>query len=250
VTRLMRCLMRVVLRLVSGRQQKTACPLLQIVRNWLKVAVEQGGLFLVSPSALVSTKQMEKRELEDDVEAEVSAKKQKVKIMWTIGHSTRPLKEFVAMLHASGIRCVVDIRSSPGSRKYPQYNKEALHASLVGFGFTYFHSESLGGRRKARTDSQNTVWRNASFRGFADYMETPSFEGGIAVLEEMASREPVAFMCSEAVWWKCHRSMVSDFLKAKSWQVMHIMSVGKESEHPYTNPAMLVDGKLTYAVRK
>jgi uncharacterized protein (DUF488 family) len=194
---------------------------------------------------------MEKREMAND--AEVSTKKQKklkLRTIWTIGHSTRPLEEFVAMLNASGIRCVVDIRSSPGSRKYPQYNKEALQASLVQHGFTYFHSESLGGRRKARPDSQNTVWRNASFRGYADYMETANFNSGVAELENLASTQSVAFMCSEAVWWRCHRSMVSDFLKSKSWHVMHIMSIGKETEHPYTSPATIIDGKLVYNVRK
>jgi uncharacterized protein (DUF488 family) len=192
---------------------------------------------------------MEKREPED-AEAEGSKKKQKIRTIWTIGHFTRALEEFLAMLLASGIRCVVDIRSSPGSRKYPHFDKEALRASLVQHGFTYHHFESLGGRRKARKDSKNTVWRNASFRGYADYMETPSFDDSIAALEEIASNEPTALMCCEAVWWKCHRSMVSDAFKSKSWQVMHIMSVGKETEHPYTNPAVLVDGKLTYRVKK
>ena len=168
------------------------------------------------------------------------------KFIWTIGHSTRTLEELVAMLHSFEIMLVADIRSYPGSRRYPQFNKEALELSLPENHIQYLHIKELGGRRKVKTDSLNTAWRNAAFQGYADYMETEGFKKGIEVLERIAVKQRTAYMCSEAVWWRCHRSMVSDYLKVKDWTVMHIMDVGKEVEHPYTSPAKIVDGELSY----
>ena len=150
------------------------------------------------------------------------------------------------MLHSFNIELVADIRSFPGSRKFPQYNKEALSVSLPQNNLQYVHLKSLGGRRKVKPDSKNTAWRNAAFRGYADYMETDSFKEGIAELEKIALKQRTAYMCSEAVWWRCHRSMVSDYLKLNGWKVMHIMGIAKEEIHPYTAPARIVNGKLSY----
>lgn len=172
--------------------------------------------------------------------------KEKKKTIWTIGHSTRPFEEFVAMLHSFKIEEVVDIRSFPGSGKFPQYNKEALQISLPENNIRYVHLKELGGRRKVSPDSKNTVWRHAAFRGYADYMETDVFKNGIKELEKIAYKHYTVYMCSEAVWWRCHRSMVSDYLKVNGWKVMNIMGIGKEEEHPYTVPARIVKGELTY----
>ena len=168
------------------------------------------------------------------------------KTIWTIGHSTRPFDEFAAMLHSFQIELVADIRSYPGSRKFPQYNKAALEVALPENNIQYIHLKDLGGRRKTSPDSKNTAWREIAFRGYADYMETDAFNAGIQELEKIASKQPAAFMCSEAVWWRCHRSLVSDYLKVNGWKVMHIMGLGKEEEHPYTAPAKIVNGKLSY----
>ena len=168
------------------------------------------------------------------------------KTIWTIGHSTRTLVDFISMLHSFKIELIVDIRSYPGSRKFPQFNKEALEISLPENKIQYVHLRDLGGRRKVHPDSKNTVWRHIAFRGYADYMETVSFKEGIKELEKIALKQRTAYMCSEAVWWRCHRSMVSDYLKVHGWNVMHIMAIGKEDEHPYTSPARIVNGELSY----
>ena len=168
------------------------------------------------------------------------------KTIWTIGHSTRALDEFIAMLKSLQIESVADIRSFPGSRRYPHFNKEALEVSLPENKIKYTHLKALGGRRKERPDSINTGWRVAAFRGYADYMETNAFKLAITELEAIASKERTAYMCSEAVWWRCHRSLVSDYLKVNGWTVMHIMGIGKVEEHPYTSPARLVGNHLLY----
>jgi uncharacterized protein (DUF488 family) len=172
--------------------------------------------------------------------------KEENKTIWTIGHSTRHFEEFVAMLNSFNIELIADIRSFPGSRKFPQFNKEALEISLPQNGIEYVHIKDLGGRRKANFDSKNTGWRSAAFRGYADYMETSFFEDGIKKLVKIASQQRTAYMCSEAVWWRCHRSMVSDYLKLRDWKVMHIMAIEKATEHSYTAPARIVNGKLNY----
>jgi uncharacterized protein (DUF488 family) len=151
------------------------------------------------------------------------------------------------MLQSFDIKFLADIRSLPGSRKYPQFNKENLKISLEGVGIQYLHLSDLGGRRKVKKDSKNNRWNNASFRGYADYMETEEFKNAIVKLEHIALEQSTAYMCSEAVWWKCHRSMVSDFLKAKGWTVLHIMTIQKAQEHKYTSPARIVDGNVLYS---
>jgi uncharacterized protein (DUF488 family) len=168
------------------------------------------------------------------------------KCIWTIGYSTRTLDLFIEMLKSFQIECVVDIRSFPGSRKYPHFNKEALEISLPESNINYLNLKELGGRRKVNPDSKNMAWRHVAFRGYADYMETDAFKDGIKKLEMIALEQRTAYMCSEAVWWRCHRSMVSDYLKVHRWKVMHIMGVGKADEHPYTAPARIVNGNLTY----
>lgn len=168
------------------------------------------------------------------------------KSIWTIGHSTHTLVDFISMLHSFEIELVADIRSFPGSRRYPHFNKEALEVSLPENKIKYIHLKELGGRRKVRPDSINTGWRVASFRGYADYMETNFFKIAIIELEGIASQKRTAFMCSEAVWWRCHRSLVSDYFKNNGWTVMHIMAIKKMKEHPYTEPARIVGGHLIY----
>lgn len=166
--------------------------------------------------------------------------------IWTIGHSTRDLDEFVGLLNAFSIKQLADVRSLPGSNKFPHFNQNALKEALNERGIAYFYFKKLGGRRKQSKHSKNTVWRNKSFRAYADYMESESFQNGIEQLEEIALKKTTAIMCSEAVWWSCHRSMIADQLKAQAWEVFHIMSKNKATEHPYTQPAKIVDGKLVY----
>lgn len=168
-------------------------------------------------------------------------------IIYTIGHSTHSLAEFLDMLQSFDIKCLVDIRRFPGSRKFPQFDKENLQTSLAENGIRYEHQVDLGGRRKVKKDSENNRWKNASFRGYADYMETGAFEKAVAELEHIALTQSTAYMCSEAVWWRCHRSMVSDYLKAKGWAVLHITATGKAKEHTYTSPAIIVDGNVRYS---
>lgn len=170
--------------------------------------------------------------------------------IYTIGHSTHSMDEFLAMLQSFGIKTLVDIRSMPGSRKFPQFNKENLKISMEEAGIQYIHQSDLGGRRKIKKDSKNTRWNHPSFRSYADYMETEEFKNAIIKLEQTAIEQPTAYMCSEAVWWRCHRSMVSDYLKAKDWTVLHIMAIGKVQEHRYTAPARIVDGKVIYTEEK
>jgi len=166
--------------------------------------------------------------------------------IWTIGHSTRSWEDFVLLLQSFQISVLVDIRNYPGSKRYPHFNKEAMQTSLPANSIEYIHLKELGGRRKPVEGSVNTPWRNSAFRGYADYMETDTFLKAIETLEAIADKERTVYMCSEAVWWSCHRALVSDFLKSKGWTVMHIMDVGKATEHPYTKPATVVDGILSY----
>jgi uncharacterized protein (DUF488 family) len=170
----------------------------------------------------------------------------KNRIIWTIGHSTHSLEELLAMLDSFSIRTLVDIRNYPGSRRYPHFNKEVLEVSLPAKGIQYIHLKDLGGRRRPVQNSLNTAWHNEAFRGYADYMESKEFTEAIKKLEAVADKDPTAYMCSEAVWWSCHRALVSDYLKSKGWTVMHIMDVAKATEHPYTKPAKIVDGNLCY----
>ncbi len=169
------------------------------------------------------------------------------KPIYTIGHSTRSSEEFISMVDSFQIHLVADIRSYPGSRRYPHFNKEALEASLREHGINYKHFRDLGGRRKPVKDSKNVAWKSDAFRRYADYMETETFKAAIRELEQIAVIQRTAYMCSEAVWWRCHRSLVSDYLKWKGWTVQHIMAENKSEEHPYTSPAKIIDGELDYS---
>jgi uncharacterized protein (DUF488 family) len=172
------------------------------------------------------------------------------KLIWTIGHSTRNLDDFIQILKSFQIECLADIRSFPGSRRYPHFNKEALEVSLPENDINYIHLKELGGRRKVKPDSINTGWRIAEFRGYADYMETISFKEAILGLERLALAARVAYMCSEALWWRCHRALVSDYLKLQGWTVIHIMDISKSQEHNYTSPSQIVKGELLYPAPK
>lgn len=166
--------------------------------------------------------------------------------VWTIGHSTRTLDEFLALLSHYDIETIADVRSFPGSRKYPHFGQDALAAALGHHGLAYEWLQDLGGRRRPQKNSPNTVWRNASFRAYADYMQTPQFQAAFRDLMETARHTRTALMCAEAVWWRCHRSMISDALCVEGVRVVHILGEGQETVHPMTGPARVVDGCLTY----
>jgi len=168
--------------------------------------------------------------------------------IWTIGHSTRQIDIFLSLLGENGIKAVADVRMFPGSKRYPQFGREALAKSLSERGIRYEHFPELGGRRKAKPDSKNTAWRNESFRGYADYMETEDCRNGIARLVDLAEKSgATAIMCAEAVWWRCHRSLISDYLKARGVEVIHILDEKKTEPHPFTSAATIVNGELSYA---
>jgi uncharacterized protein (DUF488 family) len=168
--------------------------------------------------------------------------------IWTIGHSTRSIDTFISLLKHNGIKLLADVRLLPGSKRYPQFNKETLADSLGKAGICYEHLPELGGRRKPREDSPNTAWRNESFRGYADYMETEEFDKGVKRLLDIAKQAgPTAIMCAEAVWWRCHRALISDYLKARGVEVIHILDAKKSEPHPFTSAARFVDGTLSYA---
>jgi uncharacterized protein (DUF488 family) len=169
-----------------------------------------------------------------------------VREIFSVGHSTRSAEEFAEILTAHGVEVLVDVRSFPGSRRLPQFNRAALAESLATVGIDYKHEPRLGGRRTPRKDSHNTAWKNASFRAYADHMETEEFRKGVEDLLELASECRVAYMCAEALWWRCHRSLISDYLKASGHTVIHLIDKTKTEEHPFTSAARIVDGHLSY----
>lgn len=166
--------------------------------------------------------------------------------IWTVGHSTRGGEEFVEILLAHEIKVLLDVRTFPSSRRYPQFNRASLASALALQEILYQHEPRLGGRRTPRPDSHNTAWRNAQFRGYADHMETEEFKNGVRELLELSASARVAVMCAEAVWWKCHRSLIADYFKAEGHEVVHIVDAKKTKEHPFTTAARIVDGKLSY----
>jgi uncharacterized protein (DUF488 family) len=166
--------------------------------------------------------------------------------IWTIGHSTRTIEEFIRLLNEYKIEMVLDVRHYPNSRHFPHFNRDRLAQSLAAAGIGYEHLVELGGRRNANPDSHNLAWRNSAFRGYADYMETQPFAAGIKRLLEFALSRRCALMCAEAVWWRCHRSLLSDYFKSHGATVLHILGANKVQEHPYTTAAKIVNGKLSY----
>jgi uncharacterized protein (DUF488 family) len=173
-------------------------------------------------------------------------------VMYTIGHSTRSLDEFVGLLRAHGISGIADIRTVPKSRRHPHFSAEALSVSLPQVGVSYRHVPGLGGLRKPRRDSRNSAWRHEGFRGYADYMETDEFREALADLIAWAEAGPlgrqkrVAIMCAEAVWWRCHRQMTADALVARGVDVCHITGTSPATAHKLTEFARIVDGEVRY----
>jgi uncharacterized protein (DUF488 family) len=167
-------------------------------------------------------------------------------VILTVGHSTHALAEFVALLRAHGVERVADIRTIPRSRHNPQFNRETLPAALQRAWVEYLHLPGLGGLRHARRDSPNTAWRNASFRGFADYMLTPDFEESLARLIETAREKRLALMCAEAVPWRCHRSLIADALLARGITVEHILASSQRQPHTLTTWARVDGTRVTY----
>jgi uncharacterized protein (DUF488 family) len=167
-------------------------------------------------------------------------------LILTVGHSTRPLEEFLALLVGHGVTQLVDIRSIPRSRHNPQYDRTRLPRSLEDLGIHYVHMPGLGGRRRARPDSINTAWRNASFRGYADYLQTPEFAESLDALLRLAAVAPTAIMCAEAVPWRCHRSLVSDALLARGARVEEIVNPAATRPHTLTPWAKVEGARVTY----
>ena len=168
--------------------------------------------------------------------------------IWTIGHSTRTLDAFMALLAQYQIEAIADVRSFPGSRRYPHFGRLALQGSLMQHQIGYDWMPALGGRRRPMPNSRNVVWRNINFRGYADYMQTIEFTTGIDQLLKLARQSRTALMCAELVWWRCHRSMIADALRARGIDVVHILDAKHTTLHPWTAPARIVDGQLTYVM--
>ncbi|MGA9821248.1 MAG: DUF488 family protein [Desulfobaccales bacterium] len=176
----------------------------------------------------------------------MSGQTPKSPLVYTIGHSTRPLEEFIRILLDFGVTLVADVRTVPRSRHNPQFNKETLPQDLGPAGLGYIHLPGLGGLRKTRPDSPNQGWRSPAFRGFADYMQTPEFEAQLSGLLELARNQPTAAMCAEAVPWRCHRSLIADALTVREVRVEHILGLGKSQPHRLTPFARVAGTRLSY----
>jgi len=166
--------------------------------------------------------------------------------IYTIGHSTRSARELIELLQVHGVRHLVDVRTIPRSRHNPQFNGPALARSLRAVKIGYRHVKALGGLRHARPDSINRGWHNASFRGYADYMQTPGFMAGLARLEQLAAGRPTVIMCAEALPWRCHRSLIADALTVERWRVLHIQSRRAARLHKRTPFLRVRSGRLLY----
>jgi uncharacterized protein (DUF488 family) len=167
-------------------------------------------------------------------------------LVYTIGHSARPIEEFIGLLTENGIGCLLDIRTVPRSRHNPQFNRDSLPDSLAAAGISYQHLAGLGGLRRAAPDSPNGAWRNASFRGYADYMQTDAFAGQVEEVMKLAREQRCALMCAEAVPWRCHRSLVADALLVRGVPVAHIMGPHKLKPHTLTPFAHVENACITY----
>jgi len=167
-------------------------------------------------------------------------------VILTIGHSTHPIEEFVALLNAHDVRQLIDVRTIPKSRRNPQFNRDELAAALKRSKILYKHVPELGGLRHPRKDSINTAWQNASFRGYADYMQTQQFDQSLRELMQEAATRRTAIMCAEAVPWRCHRSLIADALAARGVEVEHIMSPTTRKPHSFTPFARIEGQTVTY----
>jgi uncharacterized protein (DUF488 family) len=166
--------------------------------------------------------------------------------LFTVGHSTRTLDDLVQLLKVHGVTRLADVRTVPRSRHNPQFNRDTLPAALAAAGIGYAHLPGLGGLRHARTDSSNTGWQNASFRGYADYMQTPAFTASLEQLIALVRDEQTVIMCAEAVPWRCHRSLIADALTARGLVVEHILGTSRRDRHALTPFAKVQDGRLVY----
>lgn len=166
--------------------------------------------------------------------------------LWTIGHSTRPMDEFLELLTHYQLQAVADVRRFPGSRRQPQYGQTTLQSTLARHGIAYLWIPALGGRRRPLPDSPNTAWRNASFRGYADHIASAEFSGGLKELLDFSAQQRTTLMCAEAVWWRCHRALIADVLCVQGIKVVHILDAKHTTVHPYTSPARIADGRLSY----
>lgn len=166
----------------------------------------------------------------------------------SVGHSTRPIEELLDLLRENAVEVLVDVRRHPGSRRFPQYSREALAGSLEEAGIGYLHEPGLGGRRRARPDSPHTAWRVEAFRGYADYMETPEFGAALDRLVRLAGGKTAAILCAEAVPWRCHRRLISDALLARGIEVRHILGPGRTDPHELdANARVEPGGRLVYS---
>ena len=168
-------------------------------------------------------------------------------ILWTVGHSTRPLPDFLDLLASYHIEVVADVRRFPGSRSQPQYRQRTLQAALGSAGFDYLALPGLGGRRRPAPDSANTGWRHPAFRGYADHLAGEEFANGLFELLMVARGLRTAVMCAEVLWWRCHRRMIADVMVSLGARVIHILDAKTAQAHRLMTPARLVRGKLTYA---
>jgi uncharacterized protein (DUF488 family) len=166
--------------------------------------------------------------------------------IFTVGHSTRPIADFIGLLTPHGVERLVDVRTIPKSRFNPQFGRDQLAASLQAAGIHYTHLPGLGGLRRPRPDSTNTGWRNESFRGYADYMQTPEFEASLAQAIELARAERIVLMCAESVPWRCHRSLIADALIARAIEVREIAGVTSTRPHRLTSFARVDGTKVSY----
>ena len=168
------------------------------------------------------------------------------KTIYTIGHSTRSLEELIELLKSHGVGAIADVRQIPKSRRYPHFADTNLAVELPRHDLIYLPFKSLGGRRRARKDSPNTGWRNESFRGYADYMQTETFERALDDLMREAKKQPTAIMCAEAVPWRCHRSLISDALLVRGWHVLDIIGAAEPKAHKLTDFAKVEGTRISY----
>ncbi|SDR63545.1 Protein of unknown function, DUF488 [Rhizobiales bacterium GAS113] len=166
--------------------------------------------------------------------------------IWTIGHSTRPLGEFLDLLARYRLEAVADVRRFAGSRRYPQYAGAVLNATLAEQSIVYRWLPALGGRRRPLPHSPNIAWRNASFRGYADHLSSVQFSQGLDELLDLSEHMRTTMMCAEALWWRCHRALIADVLSVRGIEVVHILDAQHTVVHPYTSPARIVQGRLSY----
>ena len=170
-------------------------------------------------------------------------------MIWSVGHSTRTIDELIAILHEAGVTRIADVRLIPRSSRHPQFNGDQLARSLADAGVEYHHLPDLGGRRRPLKGhiSRNTLWRVEAFRNYADYAETPAFHEALTQLERLARERPTAYMCAEVVWWRCHRRLITDYLLARGWDVVHLLGPGQQESASRTPGAIVhSDGTIEY----